>query len=84
MLAATEVVPVVPVPPGRTDATVASFTVTYGGTDPLEATRVAVVADLVDGARTAATCEDAGVARIALDEGLIGRSVRIEDTTFHL
>ena len=59
-LAATAVVPVVDVAPaGRTPATVVSFTVTYGGAEGLEPVRTAVVADLPDGVRTAATCEDA-------------------------
>ena len=84
-IAATEVVPVVDVAPGaRTAATVASFTVTYGGPEGLEPVRTAVVADLPDGVRTAATCEDAGTARLAVTEGLIGRTVSVKDTTFSL
>ncbi len=84
-IAATEVVPVVDVAPAtRTAATVASFTVTYGGPEGLEPVRAAVVADLPDGVRTAATCEDAGTARLAVTEGLIGRTVSVKDTTFSL
>jgi len=81
--AATEVVPVVDEPPaGETSATVASFTVTYGGADGTEPVRTAVVADLPDGARTAATCEDAQTARLAVTEGLAGATVMVKDTTF--
>jgi hypothetical protein len=63
---------------------VASFTVTYGGADGLEPVRTAVVADLPDGVRTAATCEDAQTARLAVAEGLAGRTVTVKDTTFRL
>jgi acetyl-CoA C-acetyltransferase len=84
-IAATEVVPVVGSPPGsRTPATVVSFTVTPGGPGGLEPARTAIVADLPDGVRTAATCEDARTARVALAEGLIGRTVEVKDTTFSL
>ncbi len=84
-IAATALVPVVDLPPDRdTPATVASFTVTFGGPDGLEPERTAIVADLPDGVRTAAACEDAGTARLALAEGLIGRDVRVKDTTFDL
>jgi acetyl-CoA C-acetyltransferase len=83
--AATEIVPVVNGPPaGATPAVVASFTVTPGaemGPDPV---RTAIVADLPDGVRTAATCEDADTARLAISEGLIGRLVEVKDTTFSL
>jgi acetyl-CoA C-acetyltransferase len=68
----------------RGAATVASFTVTYDAADPLRPTRTAIVADLADGERTAATCENEPIARLALTEGLIGRSVHIEKTTFSL
>ena len=67
-----------------TPATVVSFTVTYGGDDGLEPVRTAIVADLPDGVRTAATCEDAETARLAVAEGLIGRAVAVKDTTFSL
>jgi acetyl-CoA C-acetyltransferase len=84
-IAATEVVPVVDVPPAEpTAARVVSFTVTYGGAAGLEPIRTAIVADLPDGVRTAATCEDAGTARLAITEGLIGRAVSVKDTTFSL
>jgi hypothetical protein len=63
---------------------VASFTVTYGGADGFEPVRTAVVADLPDGVRTAATCEDAFTARLAAAEGLAGRTVMVKDTTFRL
>jgi hypothetical protein len=46
--------------------------------------RTAVVADLPDGVRTAATCEDAQTARLAVAEGLAGRTVTVKDTTFRL
>ncbi len=84
-MAATDLVPVVDRPPGRpTTATVASFTVSYGGEGGLEPERTAVVADLADGVRTAATCEDAQTARLAVTEGLIGRVVEVKETTFSL
>jgi acetyl-CoA C-acetyltransferase len=83
-VAGTEVVSVVPEPPGDARATVVSFTVTYGGPDRADPERTAVVADLADGVRTAATCEDAATARLALREGLVGRDVRVKDTTFTL
>jgi hypothetical protein len=85
VMAATEVVPVVDVPPpASTPATVASFTVTYGGDQGFDPVRTAIVADLPDGVRTTATCEDAGTARLAVTEGLIGRAVSVKDTTFSL
>ncbi len=83
--AATDVVPVLDVAPRRaTAATVASFTVTYGGAGGFDPVRTAIVADLPDGVRTAATCEDAVTARLAVAEGLIGRAVEVKDTTFSL
>ena len=82
--AATDVVPVAVVPPSATTATVASFTVTYGGDEGFDPVRTVVVADLPDGVRTAATCEDSGTARLAVTEGLIGRAVSVKDTTFSL
>ena len=63
-------------------ATVASFTVTYDAADPLRPARTAIVADLPDGTRTAATCEDAAIAHSALSESLIGQTVQVESTTF--
>jgi acetyl-CoA C-acetyltransferase len=82
---ATELLPVVDTPPAHeTTATVASFTVTYGGAGGSEAVRTAIVADLPDGVRTAATCEDAVTARLAVAEGLAGRAVTVKDTTFRL
>ncbi len=64
--AATEIVPVVNGPPaGATPAVVASFTVTPGAEMGPEPVRTAIVADLPDGVRTAATCEDADTARLA-------------------
>ena len=67
-----------------TPATVVSFTATYGGAAGLDAVRTAIVAELPDGARTAATCEDAATTRLAVTEGLSGRSVSVKDTTFSL
>ena len=83
--AATDVQAVADQPPVRdTAATVVSFTVTYGGADGFEPVRTAIVADLPDGVRTAATCEDAETARLAVAEGLAGRTVTVKDTTFRL
>ena len=83
--AATEVLPVATVAPAQpTPATVAAFTVTYGGADGTEPVRTAVVADLPDGVRTAATCEDAPTAGLAVTEGLVGQTVDVKDTTFSL
>ena len=84
-IAATEVLPVVDVPPAEErGATVASYTVTYGGDDGLEPVRTAIVAELDDGVRTAATCDDADTAHLAVAEGLVGRAVKVKDTTFRL
>jgi len=81
----TETVPVVEQPPARTTgATVVSFTVTYGDDGGTEPVRTAIVADLPDGVRTAATCEDAATAGVAVAQGLIGRAVDVKDTTFSL
>ena len=78
-------VPVAAMPPSDpTPATVVSFTVTYGGEEGFDPVRTVVVADLPDGVRTAATCEDADTARLAVTEGLIGRAVSVKDTTFSL
>ena len=63
-------------------AVVASFTVTYDAADPLQPARTAIVADLPDGTRTAATCDDAAIARAAVSESLIGQTVHIAGTTF--
>ena len=83
--AATDIVPVAEVPPSdSTPATVVSFTVTYGGDEGFDPVRTVVVADLPDGVRTAAACEDSGTARLAVTEGLIGRAVSVKDTTFSL
>jgi acetyl-CoA C-acetyltransferase len=65
-------------------ATVVSFTVTYGAEDPLAPTRTAIVADLADGSRVAATCDDASIARHALTESPIGQTVHCAGTTFTL
>ena len=82
---ATAVVAVAPSPlSAAAPASVVSFTVTYGGESRLEPVRAAIVADLPDGVRTAATCEDAATARLAVTDGLIGRSVEVRDTTFRL
>jgi hypothetical protein len=58
--------------------------VTYGGDAGLEPERAAIVAELPDGTRTAAACEDAPTARLAVADGLIGRTVEVKDTTFSL
>jgi acetyl-CoA C-acetyltransferase len=65
-------------------ATVVSFTVTYAVDDPMRPARTAIVADLSNGERTAATCEDEAIARRALAESLIGQTVHIHNTTFAL
>jgi acetyl-CoA C-acetyltransferase len=65
-------------------ARVASFTVTYDEDDPLRPVRTAIVADLPDGTRTAATCDDAAIALSALSESLIGQTVHIAGTSFSL
>ncbi len=84
-LAATETLPIADAPlPDECAATVASYTVTYGGVDGLEPVRTAIVADLADGVRSAATCEDADTAHLAVAEGLVGRAVKVKDTTFRL
>jgi acetyl-CoA C-acetyltransferase len=84
-VAATEVVPVVDVAPATAvPATVASFTVTYGGDEGFDPVRTVIVADLPDGVRTAAALDDAETARLAVTEGLIGRTVLVKDTTFTL
>ena len=84
-VAATPMRPVVDAPPpGPTSAVVVSYTVTYGGDDGLAPVRTAVVADLPDGVRTAATCDDAATACLAVTEGLVGRTVDVKDTTFSL
>jgi acetyl-CoA C-acetyltransferase len=65
-------------------AVVASFTVTYDAADPLQPARTAIVADLPDGTRTAATCDDAAIALSAVSESLIGQAVHIAGTSFSL
>jgi acetyl-CoA C-acetyltransferase len=65
-------------------AVVASFTVTYDAADPLQPARTAIVADLPDGTRTAATCDDAAIALFAVSESLIGQAVHIAGTSFSL
>ena len=91
-VAATETLPVATLEGARGPATVASFTVTYGagtrgsaGTDDLlRPARTVIVADLADGCRTAAACEDEALARRALNESLIGQAVHIDGATFTL
>jgi acetyl-CoA C-acetyltransferase len=83
-LAATEILPVASLEGSTGPALVASYTVTYDGADRLRPARVAIVADLADGHRTAATCEDAAIARHVLDEGLFGRAVHVDGTAFTL
>jgi acetyl-CoA C-acetyltransferase len=63
-------------------ATVVSYTVTFDADEPLRPNRTAIVADLADGLRVAATCEDADVAGKALTESLVGHSVHVDHTTF--
>jgi acetyl-CoA C-acetyltransferase len=80
--AATATVPVATLHESHGPATVASFTVTYDADDPLRPTRTVIVADLGDGSRTAAACEDEALARHALGASLIGQAVHIEGATF--
>ncbi|MGP0031693.1 MAG: acetyl-CoA acetyltransferase [Acidimicrobiales bacterium] len=85
--AATETLPVAAPEASRGPATVASYTVTYetgadGAGDPPRPRRTVIVADLGDGRRTAAACEDESLARRALSESLIGRPVHIDGATF--
>jgi acetyl-CoA C-acetyltransferase len=81
-LAMTETRPVATGEGSQGAATVVSFTVTYDRADPPQPARTVIVADLADGNRTAATCEDASIAHAALTEGLIGQPVHISRTTF--
>jgi acetyl-CoA C-acetyltransferase len=83
-LAATPTCPVADPEAAHGPATVASFTVTCDPDDPLQPARVAIVAELADGQRTAATCEDASIARHALTESPIGHTVNIARITFAL
>jgi acetyl-CoA C-acetyltransferase len=83
-VAETAVLPLAAAQPTGGPATVASFTVTYAPEDPLRPVRSAIVADLANGERTAATCEDEATARLAISEGLIGRRVHLASTTFEL
>jgi acetyl-CoA C-acetyltransferase len=80
--AATPTLPVATLESAHGPATVASFTVTYDSDDPLRPVRTVIVADLGDGSRTAAACEDETLARHALETSLIGRTVQIAGATF--
>jgi len=82
--AATDTCPVATLESADGPATVVSFTVTGAADNPFEPSRTVVVADLADGQRTAATCEDASIAHHALDESLIGHTVQIAQATFAL
>jgi acetyl-CoA C-acetyltransferase len=79
---ATDTVPVATVESAAGPATVVSFTVTYHPDEVLRPVRTAVVAELGDGSRTAAACEDEAVARHALSSSLIGQTVHVTGTTF--
>ena len=81
--AATATVPVA-APTDGGAATVASYTVTFDPDEPLVPARVAVVADLADGSRTAATCQDRSTAQEALRHGLIGAGIHVAHSTFTL
>ena len=68
------------------EATVASFTVTYDGLDPV---RVAVVADVADSGQTdgipvrcVATAEDLALAAQVVADGFIGTRIRVDGLTF--
>jgi acetyl-CoA C-acetyltransferase len=80
--AATATLPVATAETAHGPATVASFTVTYAADEALRPARTVIVADLADGRRTAAACEDETIARLALSESLIGRPVHIDGTAF--
>jgi acetyl-CoA C-acetyltransferase len=81
-LAATPTLPVAAADHAPGPATVVAATVTFGGSDPLAPTRTAVVADLPDGQRTVATCEDAAISLNALTESLIGHTVQVDGVAF--
>jgi acetyl-CoA C-acetyltransferase len=76
--------PVAPADSPGGPAVVVSFTVTYDAAEPLRPARTAIVADLPDGTRTAATCDDAAIALSAVSESLIGQAVHIAGTSFSL
>lgn len=57
---------------------VATFTVTYDGTTPA---RALVLADLPDGSRWVGSSDDPALISTATGAGLIGATVRIDDTT---
>jgi len=80
--AATATVPVATPETAHGAATVVSFTVTCDPDDSLRPTRTVIVADLGDGSRTAAACEDETLARQALGASLIGQAVHIAGATF--
>jgi acetyl-CoA C-acetyltransferase len=79
--AVTDTLPVATFATSHGQATVASYTVTSTDAGP-GPTRTVIVADLGDGCRTAATCEDESLARRALSESLIGQVVHVDGTTF--
>ena len=60
------------------EGVVATFTVTYDGTTPA---RALVLADLPDGSRWVGSSDDPALISTATGAGLIGSTVRIDDTT---
>jgi len=80
----TAVLPVAATEQVSGPATVVSYTVTFDSDDPLRASRVAIVADLADGRRASATCDNASIAQAALTESLIGQTVSLARTSFTL
>jgi acetyl-CoA C-acetyltransferase len=80
--AATGVVDVVETLGGHAgEATIATYTVTYDGMDPV---RTVAVCDLPDGRRCVAVAEDPDLARHAVTAELVGRRVHLEGGSLHL
>jgi acetyl-CoA C-acetyltransferase len=78
--AATGVVDVVPTLDGYAGpATVATYTVTYDGTEPV---RTVAVCDTADGRRCVAVSADAGLAARVVAEELVGAAVTVGEGTF--
>jgi acetyl-CoA C-acetyltransferase len=63
----------------RGPARVAAYTVTYA---ELEPARCTIIADTADGRRCMASCDDAGLARRATEEELIGATVAVDGARF--
>jgi acetyl-CoA C-acetyltransferase len=80
--AATEVIDAVETMDGyRGRATVATYTVTYDGLDPVH---VLVLCDTEDGRRSLATSEDPELAQRAVSSELVGATGEVADGAFRL